>query len=65
MDGIDEQLRRIYGDRRWIIAVGAAAAAIRTDATLKDWGCETLVVAALDGVGDLPDAPIVRTNATA
>lgn len=63
MDELGQQLRDIYGDRRWIVAIGAAAGAVSMDKTLKEWGCETLVVAAIDGVGELPDTEIVYTHA--
>jgi len=63
MEDVSERLKEIYGDRRWIIAVGAAVIASRLHTQLAEWGCDTLVVAAVDGVGDIPDTEIVHTGA--
>jgi hypothetical protein len=63
MEQLEHRLKDIYGERRWIVAIGAAAGAVSMCQTLKEWGCDTLVVAAVDGVGELPDTEIAYTHA--
>ena len=63
MQDLEQRLKDIYGGGRWIISIGAAAAATRVHETLTEWGSRTLVVAGVEGVGDLPPTQIVYTNA--
>ncbi len=59
MDDLAERLASVYADRRWIIAIDAAAAVGGFVARLREWGAErVMVVAGAEGVGDLPDCPI-------
>jgi len=57
-----EELARIYGNQRWIIATQAAVSAKQICRRLTEWGSDVLVVASNEGTGDLPDAPIFYTG---
>lgn len=62
---LDAALRRIYGGRRWIVALDVAAAAHGLVERLATLGvADVMVVSATEGVGDLPAAPIQYTGAT-
>lgn len=55
-----DQLRGVYGARRWIIAVDVVQAATPILAGLRQLGAgEVLIAAASDGVGPRPDAPAI------
>lgn len=63
MEKLTERLREIYGNRKWVIAVGPAVGAGGIHKMLSEWGSETLVVAGNPGTGDLPETEIVYTDA--
>lgn len=57
LPAIESAIRDVHRDRRWILAVDAAAAATALVAGLReDDAAGIMVVAAIEGVGDLPDA---------
>ena len=64
LDTLDCVLAALHRDRRWILAVDIAAAATEFAGKLREWGAdEVMVVAATEGVGDLPDGvPIHYTR---
>ncbi|RPI20460.1 MAG: ATP-grasp domain-containing protein, partial [Actinobacteria bacterium] len=60
---LEARLNGIYGRHRWIIALDVAAAATGVVATLRRLGAaDLMVIAATEGVGDLPDAPVLYTR---
>lgn len=64
-DVIEARLAAIYGGHKWIIAVEAAAIATEAVARLRNRGAaDVMVVAAVAGVGDLPDCEIRLTHAS-
>ncbi|HEY5889523.1 MAG TPA: hypothetical protein VIW94_02330 [Acidimicrobiia bacterium] len=64
MEKLNQRLEEIYGDGKWIFAVLTAASAGNIHKMFHDWGSSTLVVAANEGTGDLPETGIVYTMAT-
>ncbi len=64
--GIEARISAVYGGRRWIVATDAAAGAGRLVEQLREHGASgVMVVAAVEGVGDLPAADRIHyTRAT-
>ena len=56
LDAVHADIGSLYRGRRWILAPDAAASATRGAAELRDYGASAImVVAAMEGVGDLPE----------
>ncbi len=66
LERINERLRKIHAGRKWIVAGDVAAGAKTSVDRLREWGvADVMVVAALPGVGPLPEeVEIVYTGAT-
>lgn len=57
MEGLTERIAAVHAGRRWILATDAAAAAAPFVEQLREWRVAgAMVVAAFEGVGDLPAA---------
>lgn len=60
MEDLGERIRAFHAGRRWIVAVDAAAGATSTVKRLREWeAAGVMVVAGIEGVGDLPNADAV------
>ena len=57
LEGIDRELRALYGSRAWLVAADVIQGAGRTVRRLRGWGAPRCFgIAAREGVGDLPPA---------
>ena len=57
LDAIKSQIAETYSDKKWIVTLDAAAGATRMVERLRDQGAsEIMIVAALEGVGEVPTA---------
>ena len=60
---IDRRLAEIFRGKKWILATEIAVGASDMVATLKRWGAaEVMVVAGVEGVGELPEVPVFYTR---
>lgn len=62
VENLTERLREIYGMKSWIISTQVAVGAVNIHKMLDEWGTRTLVVAANEGTGELPNTEIVYTG---
>ncbi|HSJ26710.1 MAG TPA: hypothetical protein VLB67_00750 [Acidimicrobiia bacterium] len=61
LDELPDELSRVFAAPRWIILNGVSANTQALIDQLREWGAsEFLVVAGEEGVGDQPDAEVVR-----
>ncbi len=61
IEAVKEQIAEAYRDRKWILAIDAAAGATRMVERMRDQGVTgIMIVAALEGDGDVPDVDRVH-----
>lgn len=66
LDHVLERVAEIHRGRRWILAFDAAAAAPAMVQALEEWGAAgIMVVAGVEGVGEIPDVPVHYTRTSA
>jgi D-alanine-D-alanine ligase-like ATP-grasp enzyme len=57
------RLAEVHRGKKWILVSQVAVGATEMVETLKEWGApEVLVLAGVEGVGDLPDVPVFYTR---
>jgi len=65
LDAINERIAEVHRGKKWILTPDAAASASSLAAQLHEWGAgPVMIVAAIEGVGDLPEVERIHYTRT-